>query len=106
MHIDSAHAYYNTGFLELRWMVSGPPTAINHLALIRFDEGLFAEVWFPAAELLFEEEGDAEDFVVFPWAADNLHAFRQPGGGAADANDGRGPAEQIEKGRVGIIEEA
>ena len=70
------------------------------------EEGVFAEVWFPAAEFFLEEEGYGQNFVFFPWAADNLHAFWQPGGGAAHADNSRRPAEQVEKGGVGVIEEA
>ena len=74
--------------------------------LMRFDESLFPKIRFPSAEFLLEEERNGKDFMVLPWAPDNLNAFRQPGTRLAHANDGRGPPEQIEKGRVGVIKES
>src|SRR6266536_5066428 len=44
--------------------------------------------------------------MLLPWTPHNLNAFGQPGRGPTHTNDGRGPAEQIEIGRVRVIKES
>ena len=102
-----AHSTTLREIWKLDWHSLRPLSATAPLASgFRLDEGVFSEVWFPAAEFFLEEEGDGEDFVVFPWATDNLNSLWQTGRGAAHTNDGRGPAEQVEKGGVRVIKEA